>query len=405
MRGLARLAATPTFGIRAERLLELLSFEIADPSMPLGEVLRVTARLDAAAAQYWLGGGWGLDSLLGFQSRIHHDIDLVLKDYDEALPTVTTALQDLGYAMISADRSAAWLPRRTTFMNVKARVIEVLGVDWEMVDAAWTLLGSERPASVTRQARQHFFTTGSLADRPVPSLTREAQTLFHLGYRQKPRDRRNIERLRALDPISENRPAQSPVAPARTALLVPVFALDGNPLRIWSEQADADCGLPPHVTVLYPFLPGDKIDSQALEKLTAICAAAPRFAFDLPETGWFDNRVLYLAPSPSQPFAELTRSIAAAFPECLPYDGAFATTVPHLTVGENKSAAALRRAEIRMRRFLPVSAEATHVWLMTCAGPGEEWKLARFFPLGPNVEAALAVGAGASSRFAPGARG
>jgi len=366
--------------------------------MPLAEVLRVTTRLDAAEARYWLGGGWGLDSLLGFQSRIHHDLDLILSDYDESLPGVRDALQAVGYRTISTDRAGAWLPRRTTFLNGHDQIIEVLGVDWDMVDAAWKMLKGGDFLAETKEARRRFFATGSLLDRPIPVLSREAQALFHTGYRHKPKDERNIERLHASAP--DRGDVSSVAASGRTALLVPVFGLGDHALRIWSEQADSNPGLPPHVTVLYPFLSGEKLGREALDRVRAICAATPRFAFELVETGWFDDRVLFLAPRPAEPFMSLTGDITEAFPEFPPYQGAFETTIPHLTVGEKGTSAALRRAEVRIRRFLPVTAKATHVWLMTCAGPGEEWTLAEFFPLGSTAESASTIRAGASSQFA-----
>ena len=38
----------------------------------------ILAALDARDAEVWVGGGWGVDALLGEQTREHSDLDLWL---------------------------------------------------------------------------------------------------------------------------------------------------------------------------------------------------------------------------------------------------------------------------------------------------------------------------------------
>jgi lincosamide nucleotidyltransferase A/C/D/E len=47
----------------------------------------------------WLRGGWGIDALLGRQTRTHKDLDLVLVDTE--LGTALDVLGDLGFALAS----------------------------------------------------------------------------------------------------------------------------------------------------------------------------------------------------------------------------------------------------------------------------------------------------------------
>ena len=42
------------------------------------DVLEIVARLDAAGVQVWLDGGWGVDALIGHQTRDHEDLYLVI---------------------------------------------------------------------------------------------------------------------------------------------------------------------------------------------------------------------------------------------------------------------------------------------------------------------------------------
>jgi lincosamide nucleotidyltransferase A/C/D/E len=44
--------------------------------MTLEAVVDVLAALDAGGTDYWVDGGWGIDALLGRQTREHRDLDL-----------------------------------------------------------------------------------------------------------------------------------------------------------------------------------------------------------------------------------------------------------------------------------------------------------------------------------------
>jgi lincosamide nucleotidyltransferase A/C/D/E len=46
--------------------------------MTAAEVLEILDRLDAAGVEWWLDGGWGVDALLGRETRPHDDIDFVV---------------------------------------------------------------------------------------------------------------------------------------------------------------------------------------------------------------------------------------------------------------------------------------------------------------------------------------
>jgi hypothetical protein len=42
------------------------------------QVIEVLDRLDAAEVPVWVDGGWGIDALVGEQTRSHDDLDLVI---------------------------------------------------------------------------------------------------------------------------------------------------------------------------------------------------------------------------------------------------------------------------------------------------------------------------------------
>lgn len=136
------------------------------------------------------------------------------------------------------------------------------------------------------------------------------------------------------------------------------------------EQFDvsAKAGLGAHITILFPFLAPERLKPSVLARLADLVASHASFDFALSAVERFPT-VLYLATSPAAPFAELTEAVAAAFPECPPYGGAFAKPIPHLTVATAPLAQDLERVEREFRRrtdgVLPLHCTAREVTLVT----------------------------------------
>lgn len=109
-----------------------------------------------------------------------------------------------------------------------------------------------------------------------------------------------------------------------------------GPLR---ERYDASArlGVPAHITLLYPFMPPDRIDASALERLRTAVSGAGEFNFSLATLGRFPTTV-YLEPRPAAPFIALTERLVAEFPEYPPFAGEHPTVIPHLTVAHGIAA-------------------------------------------------------------------
>ena len=130
-------------------------------------------------------------------------------------------------------------------------------------------------------------------------------------------------------------------------------------------------GIPAHITLLFPF--GDRNDG-----LAELFASFAPFEFALTEVRrWPD--VLWLAPEPADRFVELTRALVERYPEYPPYEGVYATVVPHLTVASGKTPPEDIAAELR--RGLPIAARATHVVQLEEFAP-DRWRERQRFPLG-----------------------
>lgn len=121
-------------------------------------------------------------------------------------------------------------------------------------------------------------------------------------------------------------------AEGQTALVLPVP--DAEPfVERWRERFDpsAACGMPAHITVLFPFLSLERVGSDDLEALSQLFAEADAVPVRVATFGSFPH-VLYLRPEPAGPLVGLTSNVAGRWPEAPPYEGAFAEIVPHLTV-------------------------------------------------------------------------
>ena len=169
---------------------------------------------------------------------------------------------------------------------------------------------------------------------------------------------------------------------AETALLVPVLAARSivDPHRLRLTRAGAD-GIPPHVTLLYPFTDSARLKAERVQEVARIVGGESAFDLSLASTARFavDPPILYLVPEPAAPFAALTRALVTAFPEHRPYAGRYPELVPHLTVAI-ADAATLESVAAELGPALPIEARVEQAWLMQREASGR-WRLRRRFEL------------------------
>jgi lincosamide nucleotidyltransferase A/C/D/E len=150
------------------------------------EVIEVLDALVAGGVRVWLDGGWGVDALLGTQTREHEDVDIVveLRHFD----LVAVALMPLGFAL-----SEDYLPTRAVLRSTDGRQVDVHPVTF---DAGGT--GRQHAASPNGDDAVYpagGFGEGRVLDRIVPCLTPELQLMHHSGYVPRARDRIDVARL------------------------------------------------------------------------------------------------------------------------------------------------------------------------------------------------------------------
>ena len=151
-------------------------------------------------------------------------------------------------------------------------------------------------------------------------------------------------------------------------------------LRIEHDD-NANRGVPPHVTLLFPFAPAGALTRALREDVARVATAHEPFAVIFRAVGTFPS-VVYLAPEPSSPFLRLTADLFSAFPAYPPYEGEIAmeALVPHLTMAEDAGdrAAALPR---EIAPSLPIRAVVRSLAVIAEDDHGR-WSLRWRLPLG-----------------------
>jgi 2'-5' RNA ligase len=140
--------------------------------------------------------------------------------------------------------------------------------------------------------------------------------------------------------------------------------------------------IPPHVTLAIPFLPLEDVTGEVVQQLSNFFTETPAFDFELSEVRWFDTNVVYLAPSKVDNFLSITELLQKMFPAFHPYDDEFDSVIPHVTLSENGSIADRRELGRQAPKFLPISARASHVWMMSNRQRKDQWSIIKIFTLG-----------------------
>ncbi|MEU4896520.1 amino acid transporter [Streptomyces sp. NPDC044780] len=150
------------------------------------DVLEILDTLRKAGADVWIGGGWGIDALLGRQTRPHRDLDLMHRQEQE--PTVVAALAEVGFT-----ESLNWRPVRFVVADTAGREIDLHPLVFTP-DGRATQASPEPGRPFIYPAA--CFVTGVMQHRTVPCLSAEQQVSFHQGYEPTDRDRHDMARLR-----------------------------------------------------------------------------------------------------------------------------------------------------------------------------------------------------------------
>src|SRR5579863_970023 len=162
------------------------------------ELLRLVDALEAANVGFWLAGGWGVDALVGNQTRRHDDLDVVIDDFETGAPTACRALAALGFRLLDARRHAIWMPDRWHLRNDTMSQVDLLSIDWDLLSTALGVQASNGSGSRSDALRRVAFAEGTVDGRSVPCLSARVQVLYHSGFEPRAVHRHDVELVRSL---------------------------------------------------------------------------------------------------------------------------------------------------------------------------------------------------------------
>lgn len=117
----------------------------------------------------WLDGGWGVDALVGEQTRPHDDLDVFVQRCDEA--AFVALLEGRGFS--EAPR-AFTMEDHTAWEAADGRVVDLHVFEFDD-DGSLVFLGERYPASV-------FSGRGTVGGIEVRCIPPAEQVAFHCGY-------------------------------------------------------------------------------------------------------------------------------------------------------------------------------------------------------------------------------
>jgi lincosamide nucleotidyltransferase A/C/D/E len=149
-------------------------------------VVEVLATLQKASVQIWLDGGWGVDALLGEQTRDHTDLDVVLSLTD--VPRLQEVLHAIGF-QVGAGGSAAHF----ILADKHGREIDVHPIEFDQRGYGSFELPDGRRWPFPPAA---FAGQGRVGELQVRCLSADAQVQCHAqGYKPTEKDLHDMERL------------------------------------------------------------------------------------------------------------------------------------------------------------------------------------------------------------------
>jgi lincosamide nucleotidyltransferase A/C/D/E len=158
--------------------------------MTAAEAIDLLDRLEAAGVDVWVDGGWGIDALLGRQTRAHRDLDLVVRS--EQLGTARAALSKAGLA--HAHTEVPGLPARLVLRDAGGRQVDLHPVEFDDAGDGRQNLGDGRTGIYPAEG---LTGRGVIGSRNVRCLTAQTQLAHHSGYELPVHERQDVALLAA----------------------------------------------------------------------------------------------------------------------------------------------------------------------------------------------------------------
>lgn len=142
------------------------------------DVLEIVALFERNGVDLWIDGGWGVDALLGEQTRPHSDLDIAV--HHEDLPRIRALLESIGFMDVPRPDT-----RDCNFVLSDSRGRQIDVHSFVFDENGNNIYGIEYPFdSLTGH--------GSVNGYPVKCITPEWMVKFHTGYEPDWDDYRDV---------------------------------------------------------------------------------------------------------------------------------------------------------------------------------------------------------------------
>jgi len=150
--------------------------------MSAESIVEIVSLLESKGVAAWLDGGWGVDALLGEQTRPHDDLDLVI-----ALDQSNAAQDALGAAGFHIVEDET--PTRFVMRDERGRQVDFHTVVFDDEGGGVQHL---QDGSSFRYPPEGFDCSGYVAGRTLRCLTPQVQVRCHCGYEPDENDYHDV---------------------------------------------------------------------------------------------------------------------------------------------------------------------------------------------------------------------
>ena len=147
--------------------------------MTAAHVISLYTELENLKITVWVDGGWGVDALLGEQTRPHQDLDIAVQEGD--VPRLRQLLQERGYRDIKLEEARPW---NFVLGDENGREIDLHVIVLD--DHGNGLYGPTENGQMYPAAS--LTGAGSIKGRIVRCISPEWMVKFHSGYKLKEKD-------------------------------------------------------------------------------------------------------------------------------------------------------------------------------------------------------------------------
>lgn len=153
--------------------------------MGQNDAIEVLVALQDAGIEIWVDGGWGVDALLGEQTRDHGDLDLALRL--DAVGTAIEILRRLGFRSHEDE-----MPTRLALCDDGDRKVDLHPL---VFDANGNGLQRLQDGSFGTYVAEGLTGRGRIGELSVRCLSPSLQMRFHVGFELDETDRHDVELL------------------------------------------------------------------------------------------------------------------------------------------------------------------------------------------------------------------